>query len=445
MRGEVSESFSLMAPTALFNQGLVELKAGRFAEAKKLFAENEEMSGTTTQTRDLLRQAEQNLSAGKVDTAAQQFNTALERNPTLPEVYFGLSRIALFTGQLAEARTHAMAAVKVAPQLGLSWSMLGLVHEAEGDVKGALGHLEKGAQLGANVFLCQFNFGRLLASEGRAGEGIPFLLEACELEPKNPDAFMILGMAQKKLKQWEKALKAIEKAKDLAPKNPDGWATLADVLFEAKEFAAARTTLDNGLAAVGEHPALLEKATACAMMMDDAKGAVAYVERELKVVPQHEQGWLNLAHLSLLTENLDRSEQAARELIKRNPKSWEAWFHLGNLYDAVPDEVKAEDAYRKAIAIKGDQWKVLMNLATLLIQTESKAKHQDAKLTLLKARQLAPAGEWRVHYNLALACTRLGELDEALALAREIQSKAPGNDPMVAEAKKLESNLLEKK
>lgn len=433
-----------MAPTDLFKQGLAELKAGRVAAARRLFVENEEKAGTTAQSKDLLQKAEVNLFAGKLDVAAQQLNTVLERNPTTPEVYLGLTRVAIFTGQLADARTHAMAAVKVGPQLGLSWTMLGLVHEAEGDAKGALSHLEKGAQLGPHAFLCQFNLGRVLASAGRAGEGIPFLIKATELEPKNPDGFMILGIAQKQLKQWEKALKAIEKAKDLAPKNPDGWATLADVLFEARQFAAARTTLDNGLAAVGEHPALLEKALACAMMLDDSEGAVAYVERELKVAPQHQQGWLNLAHLCLLTGNLDRSEQAARELIKKNPKSWEAWFHLGNLYDAIPDEAKAVDAYRKALAIKGDEWKVLMNLATTLVQTEVKAKHQEAKSLLQKAKGLAPAGEWRVLYNLALAHTRLGETKEAIALAKEIQSKAPASDPMVAEAKKLESNLLEK-
>ncbi len=433
-----------MAQTELFRQGLVELKAGRFAEAKRLFSENEEKTGTTAETKDLVRQADANLAAGRLDVAAQQLNTALERNPTIPEVYVGLARIALFTGQLADARTHAMAAVKVGPQLPMGWTMLGLVHEAEGDVRGALPNLEKGAQFGQNVFLCQYNYGRLLTSEGRAGEGIPFLIKATELEPKNPDGFIALGLALRQLKQYEKALATLEKAKDVAPKNPDAWATLADVLFEVKEFKAARTILDKGLAAVGDHPALLEKATACAMMLKDPEGAVAYVERELKVVPNHEQGWLNLAHLSLLTENFDRSEQAARELLKRNPKNWEAWFHLGNLFDAVPDEAKAEDAYRKALAIEPGNWKVLMNLATALVQTQAAPKHQEAKTLLLKAKVLAPAGEWRVHYNLALAHVRLGEVKDALALAREIQQKAPATDPMVAEAKKLESNLLEK-
>lgn len=433
-----------MAQTELFRQGLVELKAGRYAEARKLFVENEEKTGTTAQSKELLRQAEASLKAGNLDAAANELNTLLERNPTVPEVYVGLARIALFTNQVADAKTHAMAAVKVGPQNPLGWTLLGLVHEMEEDTKAALTHLEKGAQLGQNVFLCQFNYGRLLTSEKRAGEGVPFLLKATELEPKNPDAFITLGLALRQLKQYEKGLKALEKATEVAPKNPDTWATFADVLFEVKEFKAARDVLDRGLDAVGEHPALLEKVTACAMMLNDTEGAVQYLERELLVAPHHDQAWLNVAHLSLLTGDLDRSEQAAKALIAKDPKNWEAWFHLGNLYDAIPDEAKAEDAYRKAIAAKPDQWKVLMNLATLLIQTEVKAKHQDAKNLLLKAKPLAPAGDWRVSYNLALAHVRLGEMKEALALAKEIQAKAAPSDPMVAEAKKLESNILEK-
>lgn len=433
-----------MAQTELFRQGLAELKAGRYAEARKLFAENEEKTGTTAKSKDLLKKAEANLAAGKLDEAASQLDELLDLNPTNPDVYFGLARIALFTGQVADAKTHAMAAVKVAPQLPLGWTLLGLVNESEGDLKGALANLEKGAQLGQRVFLCQFNFGRLLTSEGRAGDGVPYLIKATELEPKNADGFIILGLALRQLKQYEKALKALEQGKDAAPKNPDGWATFADVLFEVKEFKAAREVLDRGLDAVGEHPALLEKATACAMMLNDTEGAVQYIERELLVAPHHDQAWLNLANLSMLTGDLDRSEQAAKALIKKDPTMWEAWFHLGNLYDAIPDEAKAEDAYRKAASLKGDNWKVLMNFATLLVQTTVKAKHQEAKTLLLKAKTLAPQGEWRVHYNLALAHVRLDENKEALELAREIQSKGAPADPIVAEAKKLESNLLEK-
>ncbi len=433
-----------MAQTELFTKGLAELKAGRYAEAKRLFTENEAKLGTTAATLALLKSAEANAAAGKVDVAAKEFQDVIERNPAIAEGYLGLARIAIFTGQLDDARTHATAAVKMAPQNPMSWTLLGLVHEAKGDVAGAMPNLEKGAQLGNNVYLAQYNMGRLLTSEKKAGQGVVFLLRATELEPKNADGWIALGIAQHQLKQFDKAISSLERATKAAPKNPDPWATMADLQFGQKQFKAARATLDAALSAVGDHPALLEKAIATAMMLNDADAAVAYVERELNVVPDYEQGWLNLAHLSLLTGNLDRSEEAARELLKLDPQNWEAWFHLGNLYDAVPDEAKAVDAYKKSLAIAPDNWRVLMNLATTLLQGDGKAKWEEAKKLLEKALPVAPAGDFRVKYNLALAHVRLGDRAAALALAKEIQQHAPASDPMVAEAKKLESNLLEK-
>jgi hypothetical protein len=56
---------------------------------------------------------------------------------------------------------------------------------------------------------------------------------------------------------------------------------------------------------------------------------------------------------------------------------------------------------------------------------------------------LAPKGEWRVQYNLALAYMKLGKRERALGLARKIVREAPADDPIVQEARTLESNLLE--
>jgi Flp pilus assembly protein TadD len=181
------------------------------------------------------------------------------------------------------------------------------------------------------------------------------------------------------------------------------------------------------------------------MMMGSADDAIAYIERELEVVPDHAQAWLNLAALRLLTREFDKSEAAAKTLLEKDPKNWEAWFHLGNLYEAVPAEKEAEDAYRKAAALSKDNWKVLMNLGALLVQSESKGKNAEAVSLLEKTLPLAPKGEWRPAYNLALAWVRVGRRAEALELAQKIQKEAPPDDPMVAEAKKLESNLKEAK
>jgi cytochrome c-type biogenesis protein CcmH/NrfG len=193
----------------------------------------------------------------------------------------------------------------------------------------------------------------------------------------------------------------------------------------------------------GAHPALLEKATATAMMLSDTEGAIAYVERELQIVPDHEQGWINLANLTLLTKDFDKSEKAARELLRRNPKNWEAWFHLGNLFEAVPLEKESEEAYRKAVELSPGNWKPLTNLAGLLIQMTSREKNAEAVSLLEKALPLAPKGNQVVSYNLALAYTKLGNRERALELARRILREAPADDEMAVQARRLESNLLE--
>lgn len=429
-----------MGQTELYRKGLEELKAGRYAEARRLFDENEAKAGTAKETQALLAEASKHLTAGALEPAVEILTRLLDRNPGIAETYLGLARIAMRTGRFKDAKTHATAAVKVAPQLGLGWTLMGLADEAEGRIQDALPNLEKGAQLGAREYLCLYNYGRALAAAGQAAQGIGYLIQATELEPENASGLMALGLVQHKLGRHDEALDSIEAVTEVAPKDPDGWATLADLLFGRKEYAEAKAVLARGLEAVGDHPALLEKATAVAVALNDVKSAAALVERELKVVPRHEEGWLNLANFSLLSGNEARAEEAARELIRLNDKRWEPWQFLGDLYDARHDEAKAAQAYREGLKRAPGQWKLLMNFGAALIQTTDAAKHAEGKQLLIKAREAAP-NEPRVLYNLALAHVRLGERAEAIATSKAVQEKFP-NAPIAAEARKVEQNLL---
>jgi tetratricopeptide (TPR) repeat protein len=418
----------------LYDRGIEELKAENFAAARRLFDAFEEAEGTTGLTRKQLDQAEAKLASGDVPGAVVLFEGVLKRNPGLPDTYLGLTRAALFTGKVDAARVHAEAATKLAPTLPLAWTMLGLVQEAAGDTEAALPLLLEGARLGPDSFLCQFNAGRLLTATRRGKEALPYLSRATALAPKNPDGFSALGQALKETGQYEKAIAAFEESRDLAPKSVEAWAALGDLLFEVKQFLAARQVLDRALSACGDHPALLEKALACAMMTNQLEVAISYVERELKLVPNHEQGWLNLAGLYLLNKDFARSEATGKQVVTRNPKSWAGWQHLGNLYEAVPKPVEAEHAYRKAVALAPKEWKPITNLGALLVESTDAAKHAEAKKLLERAVQLAPDGERRPGYNLALALVRLGDKKGALALARALA-------PHLPEAKKLEENL----
>jgi tetratricopeptide (TPR) repeat protein len=430
-----------MARSDAYRRGEAALKAGSYDEARRHFRADEDANGTTTDSVAKLHEAEARLKGGDVPGAAALFEAVIDRNPSTAEAYAGLARLALATGQVDAAKVHAMATVRLAPAQGLGWTLVGLVHETLGEPALALEALRKGAELGPTTYLCQLNYGRLLAQQGRSREAVVPLQTAASLEPSNPDAPRFLGMAYHSAKQFKLAVRAFEKAKDLAPKRVDAWATLGDVLFELQEFQAARDVLDRGLSTCGDHPALLEKALAATMMLDDVAGAVAYLERELKVAPDHEQAWLNLAQLALLQKDGEKAERVLQALLQKNPNQWEAHFTLGNLYGAVPLAEKAEGAYRKAIALNPGSFKPLLNLATLFIEGTHAKQHAEAVTLLERAKALAPPDEWRVPYNLALALVRLGKKDQARGVAQGLVRDVPPTHPLRAEVDTLEKNL----
>ena len=434
-----------MHPGPLFQRGLELLKAGKHSEAQKVFAENEAREGTTADTQALLGEAEAFLAEENWAEAAGAYEAVLERNPGRVEAYLGLTRLGLFSGQPEDARVHAVAATQLAPTLPHAWTLLGLVHEATGEDEPALALLRKGASLGPDSFLCQYNLGRFLAANGRTEEALAPLQCAAQLQPDNADVHAALGHALRRQGQYEDALRSLERARDLAPSDVEAWGTLADVLYEAREFEAARNILDRGLAACGDDPALLEKAVACALVMDDPAGAANYVERELAVAPDHEQGWVNLVGLYLMTGDLPRAEAVAKNFLEDFPDNWEGWLLLADIHDASSDDAQAEPAFRRALALAPDQWKVLGNFGAFLVQSPNPQHHAEAKGLLEQAVKRAPRGEYSPRYNLALAHVRLKNPARALELTRELLRDMPADAKLRPEVVKLEGNLAEKR
>ncbi|MCU0700111.1 MAG: tetratricopeptide repeat protein [Myxococcaceae bacterium] len=430
-----------MSDEALFLRGRKALDAGQFEEARRLFDAHELALGTTDETRALLATAERKTAAGDVNGAARDLQRVVERNPALAQAWVGLGRLALFTGDAASAKVHATAATRLEPGLGAGWTLLGLVHEASNDLPAALEALRRGATAAPEAFFSQYNLGRALAAARRVDEALPLLKRAVELEPKNPSAYETLAHVLSRAGHLDQAVEVLERLTTLTPGATEAWASLVDLHFARKAVIDARAAADRGLAAAGDNPILLEKALACAMLLDDVDGAVAYLERELKVAPQHDRAWLNLANLSILTGDVARAELVARALLGKNPTKWEAHFVLGNLFEATGRLDEAIAAYRSAVAHGPHEWRPHVNLGAALVQHASAERNSEAVEVLSRALRLVPSGEWRAHYNLALARARLGARDEALALVRRIEAEGPPGAPIVVEANRLRRNL----
>src|SRR5690606_36560539 len=108
--------------------------------------------------------------------------------------------------------------------------------------------------------------------------------------------------------------------------------------------AEARDVLERGLEAIGEHPALLGKAGAVSIALNDVASAMEYQERQLKVAPRYEDGWVALSTFAILAGKEARAEEAARTVMQLNDQRWQPYQLLGDIHDGRHEEAKAEEA-----------------------------------------------------------------------------------------------------
>jgi tetratricopeptide (TPR) repeat protein len=249
---------------------------------------------------------------------------------------------------------------------------------------------------------------------------------------------------------------SFNRAMELAPDQTDSYATLADVLCEARDLDTAIEVLNAGLNACDNHPGLLQKAAAVCSQAGLFGDAVKYMEQVVEALPGYRQAWVNLALYYVLTEDLEKSEEAAKQAIQVEPDHWEGYYHLGNLYETVRLYDKAVEEYRKAIELAPqDEYRPELNLAAVLIEMDDDARNEDAmgmfdKYELTQEaiqilKRIAPQTEpkdLRPHYNLALAYGKLGEKGAAKELLDLILSNEPKESELYAAAEALKINLF---
>jgi len=104
--------------------------------------------------------------------------------------------------------------VKAEDNIGLSEQGLNNPEEAAKAFQFAINWQEGASEKNAQPFL---NLGSLLTDQGKAEAGLPYLLKATEMAPRNAKCHEALGRAYVKLKQLKNAQAELEEAVQLAP------------------------------------------------------------------------------------------------------------------------------------------------------------------------------------------------------------------------------------
>jgi tetratricopeptide (TPR) repeat protein len=161
------------------------------------------------------------VSLGDFVDADRWLTKSLAWNPTNAQGWYYLGRARYNENRFTEAIDAFNTCLRLDPHnvkaednIGLSQEGLNHPEEAYKAFQLAISWQDSISQKNAQPYL---NLGSLLADEGHAGAGLPYLQKAVELAPSNAKAHEELGRAYLKLKQPKDAQSELEKAVQIAP------------------------------------------------------------------------------------------------------------------------------------------------------------------------------------------------------------------------------------
>jgi Flp pilus assembly protein TadD len=206
-------------------------------------------------------------------------------------------------------------------------------------------------------------YGQLLASQGRAAEGLGFLERATKLNPVSPEAFKAYGDALTAAGRKADAQAPLAKAQDLAAGRAQA---RAEAEKAAQEFRAAAAAPPAAPAQPAQ-PASPEMQEAMRKMAaGDQAGAIAAIHQRVVKAPDDIVAHALEVRLLLAAKRYTEALAAADSALRQAPQNPDMIYQHGAVQMALGHAGDAELDFRRAIAIDARNTAAMSDLAVLL-------------------------------------------------------------------------------
>ena len=287
-----------------------------------------------------------------LDKAIENYKEAIKADPATPMLTDELSELYIGSGRLREAQTDAEEALKKNPN----------------DISAH--------RLLAHVFTRQIGD----AQQNRVDEvmlhkTIEQYQKISELDPKDADAFVMLGRLQKVAQNSIEAQKAYKKALELDPENEDALTGLALVYQDLGDTTAAADLLKK-LAEKNPTPKSLRVLAGAYEQMKEYALAAQALQRALEMNPPDASDLKRqIAQYQTAAKQYDQALKTYQELAADEPNEKSTYLAMSQLYRERHDFANARKMSDKAKSIDPDDLDVRYNEVGLL---EAEGKTSEA-------------------------------------------------------------------
>lgn len=339
---------------ALLLRARLELVTGRYAEAAKSAKSAAALGGETKIAAAPIRA--QALSRQGKTAEAIAVLREVEGEETARRARLLLGELLIASGKRGEAKAPLMTLVQDynddkigmtdAEGLTLVGRAAHLLRSAR-DANDAYNEAEKaGGKQRVETLLYRAELFLDKYDPGHAGQVVK---EALKLEPRNPDAHVM--MARVKLESamdFAAAESEIAQALEVNPNLPAAYAVRAGLALRDMDIAAADAALERGLAVNPTDLELLSMKAAARFLADDLAGFEAAKKRVLSLNPEYSRLFLVVGEYAEWEHRYDDIVRMMREAIAVDPQDAKAYAALGLNLIRAGDEPAGLEALRKA-------------------------------------------------------------------------------------------------
>ncbi|MGA2265330.1 MAG: tetratricopeptide repeat protein [Phycisphaerae bacterium] len=420
-----------------------------------------------------LDQADGKISSARLAMAKGEFAGAIEsltqvvaKNPDAKVAWIMLGDCYLQTGDMDKAEKAFMTMAKADPSYLPALVAMAMITERQNRMAEHAGWIERAYRLDPTNPYVQQRYLVMLESKANVDEVIAYRERLLRQNPSDGDNRIRLAMLYEKAKQWPKAEgvytalyadstnklaagrllagfyirtgrnKEAEKLlTDLLQSWPDkvaAYLVYADYLIDTAPDQA-KAAIDKAIEIAPKDPRGPKAMSALLARRGDWAGAAEALAKYLELQPDDAAAAKEIVRYQLNADQLPQAEQRLNALMAANPSDADLLTLKGLLAARQGNREQALDDFDRAIRINPSEVMALLGEANIYL---SQGKTTEAKMALTKAKGVS--NDPQIAMNLADLHIRLGDLDMATMVLREILSQPETADYAPAMQKMLE-------
>ena len=261
---------------------------------------------------------------GKYDLAVQEFQKAIQIDPTNEDGLRGEAYTYSKLGKPAEAEAAYQKAISLRPDYWGGYSSLGAFYYDQARYDDAIAQFEKVIQLAPANYRGYSNLGAMYVAQGKYTQALAPLDKSIEIRP-NFEAFNNLGNAYFQLRRFSDAANAFQRGLNLDDSEWMLWGNLGDSLYWSG-------------AATAKAIAAYEK-------------AIAIGERKLQVNPKDTTVLASLADYNSMSRHQQKAVEQIEKAIALAPEDGEVRLRAAIVYNQLGDSERCLASLEKAVAV----------------------------------------------------------------------------------------------